>query len=81
MAANAANALSSALSSAANISMSSMSIPPSISNSIASVKSTSLGSVAGESHFLEETMNPGRVRQYLNAPKEMDKARQNQGEQ
>ena len=51
-----------------------MSIPPSISNSIASVKSTSLGSVAGESHFLEETMNPGRVRQYLNAPKEMDKA-------
>ena len=72
----AANAIQNMVNSAAGSisTMSSMNIPPSISNSIASVKSSSLGSVAGESHFLEETMNPGRVRQYLNAPKEMDKA-------
>ena len=51
-------------------SMSSMTIPPSLSNTMASVKaSAGTWRRDGESHFLEETMNPGRVRQYLNAPK------------
>jgi hypothetical protein len=31
--------------------------------------------VTGESHFLEETMNPSRVRQYLSNPKEQEKAK------
>jgi vesicle coat complex subunit len=35
----------------------------------------SVGAVTGESHFLEEQMNPVRIKQYLDAPRDYDKAK------
>uniref|UniRef100_A0A7S2SUN3 AP-3 complex subunit beta n=1 Tax=Rhizochromulina marina TaxID=1034831 RepID=A0A7S2SUN3_9STRA len=48
-------------------------LPASMAN-MATIKG-SAAAVTGEAHFLEETMNPARVREYLMASKEYEKAK------